>query len=68
MQVSDSPSKQGWPHDLCTSVLFLLQPLDSRIYILYTLYNLPEVYILAALVDFFDSHKGYVRYMVMVGS
>ena len=42
----------------------LLQPLDSRIYILYTLYNLPETFILAALVEFFDSHKDYNRYFV----
>jgi len=37
------------------------QPLDSRIFILYTLYNLPEVFILAALVNYFDSHPDYSR-------
>ena len=38
-----------------------LQPTDDRIYILYTLYNLPEVYLLASLVNFFDNHREYVR-------
>ncbi len=34
--------------------------MDERIFILYTLYNLPEVYILTCLVDFFDNYPEYV--------
>ena len=41
-----------------------LQPTDERIYILYTLYNLPEVYLLASLVNFFDNHREYTRQAV----
>ncbi len=34
--------------------------MDERIFILYTLYNLPEVYILSCLVDLFDNYPEYV--------
>jgi 5'-nucleotidase len=40
-----------------------VQPTDeSRIHILYTLFQLPEIYLLAALVDFFENKSpGYTR-------
>ena len=40
-----------------------MQPTDEgRIHILYTLFQLPEIYLLAALVDFFENHSpGYTR-------
>lgn len=38
-----------------------IQPTDDRIYILNTLFHLPEIYLLAALVDFFDQHTAYKR-------
>lgn len=44
-----------------TQFIPLLQPLESRIFIMYTLYNLAEVFILAALVDYFDNHPHYSR-------
>ncbi|KAK3094619.1 hypothetical protein FSP39_004109 [Pinctada imbricata] len=34
---------------------------ESRIYILNTLYNLPETYMIACLIDYFTSSKDYVR-------
>jgi len=36
-----------------------LQLDDSRIYVYNTLFNLPEIYLLACLVDFFQNHKDY---------
>ena len=48
-------------------IIFLLfpdsvQPTDfKRIFILYTLYNLPEVYLLSSLVDFFEHSPDYKR-------
>jgi len=36
-----------------------LQLDDSRIYVYNTLFNLPEIYLLACLIDFFQSHKDY---------
>jgi hypothetical protein len=39
-----------------------VQPADfKRIFILYTLYNLPEVYLLSTLVDFFEHSPNYKR-------
>lgn len=38
-----------------------IQPNESRIYILNTLFNLPETYLLACLVDYFCNSDGYVR-------
>ena len=32
---------------------------DSRIYVLNTLFNLPETYLLACIVDFFTNSKDY---------
>ena len=32
---------------------------DSRIFIYNTLFNLPEIYLLACLIDFFQTHKDY---------
>ena len=34
---------------------------DSRIYVYNTLFNLPEIYLLACLVDHFQSHKDYIE-------
>jgi len=36
-----------------------LQLDDSRIYVYNTLFNLPEIYLLACLIDFFQNHKDY---------
>ncbi|MFH4974560.1 hypothetical protein AB6A40_001269 [Gnathostoma spinigerum] len=33
----------------------------NRIYVLNTLFNLPETYLVAALIDFFDNNKNYKR-------
>ncbi|CAD5118793.1 DgyrCDS7473 [Dimorphilus gyrociliatus] len=38
-----------------------IQPNESRIFILNTLFNLPETYLLACLVDYFCNSDGYVR-------
>jgi len=32
---------------------------DSRIFVYNTLFNLPEIYLLACLIDFFQNHKDY---------
>ncbi|KHN83148.1 Cytosolic purine 5'-nucleotidase [Toxocara canis] len=34
---------------------------DSRVYVLNTLFNLPETYLVACLVDYFDNNPQYVR-------
>lgn len=34
---------------------------ESRVYVLNTLFNLPETYMLACLVDFFTNHPNYIR-------
>lgn len=34
---------------------------ESRVYVLNTLFNLPETYLLACLVDFFINSKGYTK-------
>ena len=34
---------------------------ESRVYVLNTLFNLPETYLLACLVDFFTNSKEFVR-------
>jgi len=34
---------------------------DSRVYVLNTLFNLPETYLLAELIDFFGKHKDYTE-------
>lgn len=34
---------------------------ESRVYVLNTLFNLPETYLLACLVDFFTNSKDFVR-------
>ena len=34
---------------------------DSRIYVYNTLFNLPEIYLLACLVDHFQGHKDYIE-------
>lgn len=34
---------------------------ESRVYVLNTLFNLPETYLLACLVDFFTNSKGYTK-------
>ena len=34
---------------------------DSRIYVLNTLFNLPETYLLACIVDYFTNHAEYNR-------
>lgn len=38
-----------------------LQLEDSRIYVLNTLFNLPETYLLACIVDYFTNHAEYKR-------
>ena len=38
-----------------------LQLDDSRIYVLNTLFNLPETYLLACIVDYFTNHAQYKR-------
>ena len=38
-----------------------LQLDDSRIYVLNTLFNLPETYLLACIVDYFTNHVQYTR-------
>merc|ERR1712223_258355 len=38
-----------------------LQLDDSRIYVLNTLFNLPETYLLACIVDYFTNHAQYTR-------
>lgn len=38
-----------------------LQLDESRVYVLNTLFNLPETYLLACLVDFFTNSPEYVR-------
>lgn len=38
-----------------------LQLDESRVYVLNTLFNLPETYLLACLVDFFTNHEEYTR-------
>ncbi|KAL5471526.1 hypothetical protein EMCRGX_G029649 [Ephydatia muelleri] len=38
-----------------------VQPSDHRIEILYTLFHLPETFLLSALVDFFDNRHEYKR-------
>lgn len=38
-----------------------LQLDESRVYVLNTLFNLPETYLLACLVDFFTNSPQYVR-------
>ncbi len=38
-----------------------LQLDDSRIYVLNTLFNLPETYLLACIVDYFTNHPEYKR-------
>ena len=38
-----------------------LQLDDSRIYVLNTLFNLPETYLLACIVDYFTNHPEYTR-------
>lgn len=39
-----------------------LQLDESRVYVLNTLFNLPETYLLACLVDFFANTAEYTRY------
>lgn len=34
---------------------------ESRVYVLNTLFNLPETYLLACLVDFFTNSREFVR-------
>jgi len=34
---------------------------ESRVYVLNTLFNLPETYLLACLVDFFTNSSEFVR-------
>ncbi|VDP13860.1 unnamed protein product [Heligmosomoides polygyrus] len=36
-----------------------LQLSESRVFVLNTLFNLPETHLLAHLIDFFDSHPNY---------
>lgn len=38
-----------------------LQLDESRVYVLNTLFNLPETYLLACLIDFFTNHPDYTR-------
>lgn len=38
-----------------------LQLDESRVYVLNTLFNLPETYLLACLVDFFTNSPEYIR-------
>jgi 5'-nucleotidase len=38
-----------------------VQASDNRYFILNTLFNLPETYAIAALVNFFDNHQDYTR-------
>lgn len=55
------------PLALCSHQVYELYPnkflkLDeSRVYVLNTLFNLPETYLLACLVDFFTNSKDFVR-------
>ena len=32
---------------------------DGRVFVLNTLFNLPETYLVACVVDYFDKHEGY---------
>ena len=38
------------------------QPTVDRIYILNTLFHMPEIFILALMVDYFDNNPSYVRW------
>lgn len=38
-----------------------VQPSEGRYYILNTLFNLPETYIIAAIIDYFDRHPDYEK-------
>ena len=52
---------ENWLHVVPSLLSLPLQPLDCRVFIMYTLYNLPEVFILSALVCYFDKHPDYSR-------
>ena len=41
-----------------------LQLDESRVYVLNTLFNLPECYLLACLIDFFTRSNNYDRYLI----
>lgn len=34
---------------------------DNKIYVLNTLFNLPETYLIACLVDYFDKSTDYIK-------
>lgn len=36
---------------------------ENRIYVLNTLFNQPETYLLACVIDFFSNSPNYVRYV-----
>lgn len=56
-----------WHFLFCSSQVYELYPnkflqLDeSRVYVLNTLFNLPETYLLACLIDFFTNSPQYTR-------
>ena len=39
--------------------MILLQLDEKRIYVYNTLFNLPEIYLLACLIDYFQTNKNY---------
>ena len=41
-----------------------LQLDEKRIYVYNTLFNLPEIYLLACLIDYFQTNKNYKEYVL----
>lgn len=38
---------------------------EQRIFVLNTLFNLPETFLIASVVDYFDNHPDYERYEIL---
>ena len=63
---------------MCSSDLFLsghevreIYPnkyitVDDRIYVYYTLFNLPEIYLIACLIDYLSTVSTYVEWVIFV--